>query len=144
MTMRTPLLAGMAFGLIAVAPCAHAADATGTWLTESKKAHVQLAPCGNKLCGKIVWLKEPTDQNGKPKVDKENPDAAKHETPSLGSVMIDGMAPDGPNSWNGGTIYNAEDGNTYASKMELTDPVTLKVSGCVLFFCKKQTWTRVN
>ena len=123
---------------------AQAAEPTGVWLTESKGAHVQIYPCEQKLCGKVVWLKEPNDENGKPKVDKLNEDEAKRTLPIMGSVMIAGMEAQGGNEWEDGTIYNAEDGKTYSSEMVLVDDKTLKVSGCVLFFCKEQTWTRVQ
>ena len=132
-----------AIGLLWALP-AFAADATGVWLTESKKAHVEIKACGEALCGQIVWLKEPNDENGKPKVDKENEDPAKRSEPLLGSHMITGMKPDEPGRWGDGEIYNAEDGKTYNSSMELKDSDTLKVAGCVLIFCKSQIWTRVK
>ena len=123
---------------------AGAAEATGVWLTESKKAHVEIYPCGTDLCGKIVWLKEPNDESGKPKVDKENPVDAKKSAPLLGSNMITGMKMERPGRWTDGEIYNAEDGKTYTSVMDLTDDSTLKVAGCVWIFCKDQVWTRVK
>jgi len=130
--------------LAALAGTAHAKDATGVWLTESKKAHVQIYECGSKLCGKIVWLKEPNDENGDPKLDGENSDEAKRSAPLLGSSMISGMVKASSNLWNDGEIYNAEDGKTYSSKMQLEDDKTLKVSGCVFIFCKNQTWIRIQ
>ncbi len=44
--------------------------ALGTWVTGTGKGHVQLYKQGNKYYGKIVWLQEPNDEQGKPKVDK--------------------------------------------------------------------------
>ena len=123
---------------------AQAGDPRGKWLTESTKAHVQVFDCDGKLCGKVVWLKEPLDDKGQPKLDKENPDEKLKKRPIMGHHMISGMEPDGENEWDGGTIYNAEDGNTYTSEMTLVNNDTLNVAGCVLFFCKKQVWTRVK
>ncbi len=123
---------------------AQAGSPKGLWLTESKKAHVEVYDCGDKLCGKIVWLKEPLDENGMPKVDKENADEKLRSKPLMGQNMISGMVPDGENAWDGGTIYNAEDGKTYSSEMQMPDDKTLNVSGCILFFCKQQVWTKVN
>jgi hypothetical protein len=38
-----------------------------------------------------------------------------------------------------GRIYNADDGQTYASDISLVDAKTLKVSGCVLIICGLRT-----
>ena len=133
----------LAFCLPVGIASAIAADATGVWLTESKKAHVEIYNCGADLCGKIVWLKEPNDDAGKPKTDKENPDEALRSAPLLGSNMITGMKMERPGRWVDGSIYNAEDGKTYDSVMDLTNPSTLKVAGCVFIFCKDQVWTKV-
>jgi len=132
------------FGLTALGVNANANEAKGVWLTESKKAHVEIYDCAPKLCGKIVWLKEPNDKDGNPKVDVNNSDASKRSEPLMGSNMISGMARASSDLWKDGEIYNAEDGKTYASKMELEDEKTLKVSGCVFVFCKAQTWKRVE
>ncbi|MCW9035208.1 MAG: DUF2147 domain-containing protein [Rhodospirillales bacterium] len=123
---------------------AQAGSPKGIWLTESKKAHVEVYDCGDKLCGKIVWLKEPLDEKGMPKLDKENEDEKLRDKPLMGQNMISDMVADGENAWDDGTIYNAEDGKTYSSEMNMPNDKTLNVSGCVLFFCKEQVWTRVN
>jgi len=134
----------LVFGLATLGTSANANEAKGLWLTESKKAHVKIYDCASKLCGKIVWLKEPNDKDGNPKVDVNNSDASKRSEPLMGSNMISGMAKASSVLWNDGEIYNAEDGKTYASKMELKNEKTLKVSGCVFIFCKTQTWQRVE
>ena len=132
------------FGMATLGTSANANEAKGVWLTESKKAHVEIYDCASKLCGKIVWLKEPNDEGGKPKVDVENPDKSKRSEPLMGSNMISGMAKVSSVMWNEGEIYDPEDGKTYASKMELANDKTLKVSGCVFVFCEAQTWQRVE
>ncbi len=134
---------GFAMGLGFATP-AQALDAKGVWLVESKKSHVEIYACNDKLCGKIVWLREPDDEDGKPKLDKKNKLESLRAKPLMGSVMISGMESDGKGKWDDGKIYNAEDGKTYSSEMEMPDNDTLEVSGCVLFFCKEQVWTRVK
>src|ERR1700740_2705118 len=51
-----------------------AASPIGTWVTQKGGAHIQIKDCGGKLCGTIVWLKNPLDKNGKDSVDSKNPD----------------------------------------------------------------------
>jgi uncharacterized protein (DUF2147 family) len=50
------------------------ADAVlGTWVTGTGKGHVEIYKQGDRYFGKIVWLKEPNNEQGTPKVDKKNP-----------------------------------------------------------------------
>ena len=62
--------------------------------------------------------------------------------PIVGLPLLEGFRPAGTNAWDGGTIYDPEGGKVYKSKMQLEGADTLKVDGCVLFFCETQTWTR--
>ncbi|HKC69341.1 MAG TPA: DUF2147 domain-containing protein [Bacteroidia bacterium] len=88
----------------------------GTWLTGSGKGKVQIYKEGDKYNGKIVWLKEPTYPDGKPKVDKNNPDEAQKTKPLLGLNMLKGFIFD-EDKWVDGTIYDPENGKTYSCKI---------------------------
>lgn len=122
-----------------------AADATGTWLTQGGTSRIKIADCGGALCGTIVWLKEPNDENGKPKTDKNNPDAGRKTKPLIGTQIVLGMKPNGAGKW-AGQVYNAEDGKTYSGNLTLTGDNSLQLQGCALggLLCKSQTWTRAN
>jgi uncharacterized protein (DUF2147 family) len=74
--------------------------------------------------------------------DIHNRDPALRSRPIIGLPLLQDFAPTGPGSWGGGTIYDPEGGKTYNSKMRLKDADRLEVSGCILFFCRSQTWTR--
>lgn len=121
------------------------AEPRGVWLTPGGKSRIAIAPCGDRLCGKIVWLKEPNDERGQPKRDAGNEDEALRSRPVLGLPLLTGF-PQEPEGgvWDDGDIYNPEDGKTYSSELEMTDRDTLKVSGCVWIFCKSQIWKRVK
>ena len=110
------------------------------------KSHVQIEPCGDRLCGTIIWLKEPNDEDGNPKRDKDNQDESLRDRPIIGLKLLNGFKPDGDSktAWDDGTIYNPEDGKTYSSEMALEGDNIMMVKGCVWIFCKKQTWTRVQ
>jgi len=119
-------------------------EPTGTWMSADGGAKVRIASCGNGICGNIVWLRETTDRaTGKPKTDKHNPSEARRSRPMIGLQVISGMKPDGDNRYSG-QIYNADDGKTYRSKLTLVAWNKAKVEGCVLVFCKGETWTRVD
>jgi uncharacterized protein (DUF2147 family) len=125
----------------------------GKWLIEEKDAQIEVFSCDGKICGKIVWLKEPNfpandakGMAGKPKVDRENPDPAKKDRPLLGMNVVWGFTHAGGNLWEGGSIYNSREGKTYKCKMTLEDPDTLKVRGFIgiSLIGKTNVWTRVK
>ncbi len=122
------------------------ADVENIWLTEGGKSHVKIEPCGERLCGEIVWLREPNRDDGSAKLDRRNEDKSLRGRPILGLQVLTDFEDEGGGTWRGGEIYNPEDGKTYSSKLELVDSNTLEVSGCVFFglLCKTQTWTRVE
>ena len=126
------------------AAAATSAPVTGTWLDESQRAGITIAPCGEKLCGTITWLKAPLDANGKPKLDVHNSDETKTNRPLCGLPMLGGFAPDGNNAWSGGFIYDPEKGKSYTSTMHLQPDGTLRVRGFIgiELFGRSQTWTR--
>ncbi len=131
-----------AIGFSLLSSAALAANPEGTWLSGDGGTKVHISNCGGKLCGAVVWLKEPTDASGKPKTDALNPDPAKRSRPMIGLQVVRGLAPSGENKWSG-QIYNADDGKTYSANMQVADESTAKVEGCVLgILCKGQTWTR--
>lgn len=137
----------LSVALILLAPFAANAAPLGRWLTDGGKAQVEIAPCADKLCGKIVWLAEPLDEQGQPKRDRNNQDEAKRSRPVVGLAMLEGFAAAGePDKWEGGTIYNPEDGKTYSCTMTLQDADTLRVRGYVglPLLGKTQVWTRVQ
>ncbi|MGN6462221.1 MAG: DUF2147 domain-containing protein [Pseudolabrys sp.] len=141
-TIGALAIAGTIFG--ADAAMAQSGRLAGTWVSADGGARVKIAPCGSGVCGNIVWLREPIDRStGRPKTDKHNPDEARRTRPRLGLQVISGMRPDGDNRY-AGQIYNADDGKTYRSKLTLLSPTKAKVEGCVLVFCKGETWTRVD
>jgi uncharacterized protein (DUF2147 family) len=120
-----------------------AGDPRGMWLTESGDAKVRVSKCGQALCGTIVWLKQPIDSaTGRPQIDDKNPDPALARRPIVGLNLFHSMKPSGDH-WSG-RIYNADNGKTYASDVALVDATTLKVSGCVLFICGSERWTRLS
>lgn len=123
---------------------AYAADPFGTWYTEGKDSQVRIAKCGSALCGTLVWLKEPNDADGRPKTDSENADPSKRNRPLLGVQIVLGLKPSGtPDEWDG-KVYNAKDGKTYTGSFTMMGANTAELKGCVMVFCKSQTWTRAK
>lgn len=127
------------------AGAALAADPLGVWVTEGGKSHVEIVPCADKLCGSIVWLREPLNDEGVEKTDRNNPDEGLRQRPILGLPLLTGFTANGEaDRWDGGKIYNPEDGEIYSCTLTLVDGATLKVRGYVglPLFGKTQIWTR--
>jgi uncharacterized protein (DUF2147 family) len=118
--------------------------ATGLWVTESGRAAVDIEPCGDKLCGTIAWLKEPLNDQGKPKTDIHNSDETQRGRPLCGLKLLWDFAPDGDGAWSGGQIYDAASGDTYSSNIHTQADGTLLVRGYlgISLFGKSQVWRR--
>lgn len=114
----TLILAALILTITAFAQTTNPDALIGNWLTGSKKAVVQIYKEGSKYNGKVIWLKNPTYEDGKPKVDKHNPDKAKQTTPIMGlNLLKDFVFDDG--KWVNGTIYDPEKGKTYSCKIAI-------------------------
>ena len=128
----------------AVPAQAQGADPTGTWLTQTGDARIKVTRCGGGICGAVAWLREPNDPlTGRPQRDDKNPNPAVAKRPILGLVLFSNMRPSGTARWSG-TIYNADDGQTYASNVAMTGPNTLRVEGCMGALCGAEVWTRTR
>lgn len=120
-------------------------DILGKWLSEKKDAKVEIFKTKDgKYAGKIVWLKDPLDENGQPKKDKNNPKQELRTRPIMGLVFLGGFVFK-DNEWINGIIYDPETGNTYKAKMTLTDKNTLDLRGYIgsPMFGRSTKWTRV-
>jgi len=119
----------------------------GTWLTGSKKGHVQIYKQGDKYFGKIVWLKEPNDPaTGKPRTDAQNPDQQKSSRHLLGLVNLRDFKYEGNNTWEDGKIYDPENGKEYSCKIKLINANQLDVRGFigVSLIGRTDSWVRVK
>lgn len=117
----------------------------GDWLTENGRARVRIQKTkSGKYVGTIVWLKEPLNEQGQPKVDKNNPDESKRTRPILNLRNVNAIVYEGENTWGGGTIYDPESGNDYSVTIKLVDAKTLEVRGYigVSVFGRTTVWTR--
>jgi uncharacterized protein (DUF2147 family) len=117
--------------LFLICTFAKAQDITkGTWYNDKKTAKIQFYYQNGKIFGKIVWLKEP-NENGKPKLDKNNPDDKLKSKPIMGLVFLKNFEKDGDKAWEDGSIYDPESGKTYSCKMTLKNATTMDVRGYI-------------
>ena len=106
---------------------AMAQDVIGKWKLETGTAIVEVYQNGDVFNGKIVWLQTPTEPDGTPAVDANNPDEKLRKRPLIGLNMLHNLKHDGK-KYSGGKIYDPENGKTYNCSMEVNGDV-LKVRG---------------
>jgi uncharacterized protein (DUF2147 family) len=118
----------------------------GVWLHANGRIQVAIAPCSDRLCGKIVWFRRPNDASGRPLVDFKNPNPALRTRPLLGLTILQGLRRTGERTWEDGQIYNPDDGTRYQALMSIEENGDLRVRAYLLLpmLGKTQIWTRVR
>jgi len=123
-------------------------DILGVWLNEDKDAHVDIYKEGDVYFGKIIWLDEPNEENGEPKLDDENEDESLRTRPVMGLLLLRDFVFD-EDEWEDGRVYDPKNGKDYKCYMEFPDEDdkdNLKVRGYIGFSLLGRTtyWTRVK
>jgi len=134
------LLLGTAFGVHAQDQIEHA------WYTKDNKAKVQIYKAvDGKFYGKIIWLKEPLDKDGKPKTDTHNSDKAHKSDPLVGLLILKGFKKEGADKYVDGTIYDPKNGDTYSCTIHQNGN-NLHVRGYIGFSLLGRTedWVRAD
>lgn len=106
---------------------AFAQDVIGRWKLEDGTAIVEVYKNGDSFNGKIVWLAKPTEADGTPAVDNNNPDKALRSRQLIGLNMLSNLKKNGT-EYSGGSIYDPGNGKTYNCSMKVEGDV-LKVRG---------------
>ncbi len=137
----TKILAGAAAALVAVsslgsvANAASAAQPTGVWRNPKNSVHIKVQPCGDNVCGTVVWANARAQEK-----------ARKAGTPNLvGKQLFQEFRPAGAGSWNG-RVFVPDMGRSFSGSLKAKGQNNMLAQGCLLgrFLCKSQTWTRVS
>ena len=121
----------------------YAQSVVGKWVTEGGESQVEIYQSGDKLNGKIVWLKKGEGQqdiHNDGQQDVHNPDKKLQSRKLVGVNILTGLTKKG-DKWEGGKIYNPKNGKTYKCSIWL-EGNNLKVRGYVAMFYETQTWTK--
>ena len=108
-----------------------AADVTGLWIDHTGQGAVEIGPCGDRICGRVVWLKDPTHKSKSGKL-------------ICGTQILGDLQKDGSDAWESGWIYNPEDEERFSAALKLANPNTLLVTGYlgVKLLGETFTWKR--
>ncbi|MBW2525836.1 MAG: DUF2147 domain-containing protein [Deltaproteobacteria bacterium] len=95
------------------------ADAiVGVWLTEQGEGKIRIFRCGERYCGKTVWIR-PTAEWPDPatKTDTLNPSPDKRSRKLIGATMMWGLTYDAEDGvYEDGSIYDSTRGKVYPCK----------------------------
>jgi uncharacterized protein (DUF2147 family) len=144
------LLVSATLGLSSSAPAAGGANELGIWYNDSGRGAVEIRPCGtsgrdaNKLCGFIVWLKNPNFKNGQPLTDGYNSDPSKRHRPICGLPVLGGLQRVSEGGYDNGWVYDPEQGQAFDAAIQLrtTDRLILTGYKGIKFFSKSFVWKR--
>jgi len=123
----------------------------GIWVTSDEDARIEIYRCGQKYCGRIKHLDDPyypphdrRGMGGQPRVDRNNPDPELRDRPMVGLTFIRDFQYTGDNSWEGGRIYNPDNGKLYRANISLADEDHLLLRGYlgISILGRTETWVR--
>jgi len=124
-------IGAFAAGLAMLAGAALADEVDGTWQTQvddGAYAYIEMGACGDKICGVISRT---FNSDGE------------YQSENIGKQLVWDMVAKGNGEYRDGQIWQPSTDNIYRSKMSLDGDI-LRVSGCVVVICKKQTWARIR
>ena len=109
---------------MAAAPALAQSKPEGQWLRDTGTARVQIAPCGDRLCGTIVWVR-----------DKDSPS-------KVGMRVFYDVEPERASVWKG-RAFNPENKQDYEGTLTVIGD-TLTTTGCILgrLVCTSMYWKR--
>lgn len=121
-------------------------EVIGIWWNTEKDARVEIYRCGKKLCGRVVWLQTPLDDNGQKVKDVNNSDKSLRNREIMGMNVLEGFSFNGKDRWTDGTAYDPVSGNSYTSYLRLKDRNTLELRGYIgtPMLGKTVLWERVK
>ena len=126
-------MATIAFLVLAAAQPTQHAPIEGLWKNPIGSAIIAVAPCGNALCGKVVWASE-----------RGQREVAKTTSNVVGTTVLTELKPKGK-GW-AGKLFVPDDNIHVSARLQLLSATQLKLTGCALagVICRSQVWTRTE
>ncbi|MCB2376865.1 DUF2147 domain-containing protein [Hymenobacter sp. BT635] len=146
--MKTILLSLLLSLACSFGAVAQAVVPLGVWADDTGETHIEIYRCGEKLCGRVVWLREPQEANtGRPKADLHNPDPGKRTQPLHNLTVLHSLRYNpAAERWEDGEIYDPHNGHTYSCYLSQVANDKLEVKGYIGFALigRSHYWTRVR
>lgn len=117
----------------------------GNWSVLDNQMAISIVERNGVFEGRVIWLAEPNDKNGLPKLDVNNIEKSKRSQPLLHMVCLYGFEYNATaNTWNKGYFYNPFTGDTIKATLKLNDSNSIEMSGYAGFTLDFETenWVR--
>ncbi|WBA42866.1 DUF2147 domain-containing protein [Hymenobacter canadensis] len=141
------LLLSLMMLLLTLRPAAAQTPPLGVWADDTGDSHIELYRCGEQLCGRLVWLRAPTDANGKPRLDEKHPTPERRTQLLQNLTVLQNLRYNAETDrWEDGEIYDPENGRTYSCYVAAAGKDRLEVKGYIGFSLigKAHYWQRVK
>lgn len=119
----------------------------GRWYAEGGAAQVEITPCDGDLCGRVVWLRSPFDEDGCEIRDRNNPSAELRARSVLGlEILRAASATASGDAAETCRVYDPVSGRTYHCQLWFDGDDRLRLRGYlgVPLFGRTATWLRVG
>ncbi len=135
--------------MIAVSAAAQNADRIlGVYkaVEEGKESKIEFTKRANgSYRGQIIWLRQPNNPDGSPKMDLKNPDEMKRKVRADRIVVVDDIVYDAKkNVWKEGHVYDPTKGKSYKVEVSFKDERTLRVKGSLVGISKSVYWEKIE
>lgn len=106
----------------------------GLWRNPIGSAIIRVGPCGDTLCGSVVWASA-----------RGNAEVAKTTSHVVGTLVLTDVKQMAANRWSG-RLFVPDDNIHVSARLQLAGPRSLRLTGCAVagLFCRSQIWTRVD
>jgi uncharacterized protein (DUF2147 family) len=143
--MKTVLLLFMLF-TSSLAIAQNPDEVIGKWQSAHGNGRIQIYKKGDLYFGKIIWMNEPNDESGKPKVDINNPNKALQSQPILGLEVLRDFIYKGDGLWMNGKMYDPKSGNTYNCQMSINekDKLNIRAFFGLSILGRTEKWSRIQ
>jgi uncharacterized protein (DUF2147 family) len=103
----------------------------GYWRNPIGSAIIRIAPCGDSLCGKVVWASE-----------RGKREAATSSSNIVGTTVL--TAVNRSDAGWAGKLFIPDDNIHVSARLQLLGQDRLKLTGCAFagLICRSQIWTR--
>ena len=119
--------------LLALA-AAQSSPIEGYWKNPIGSAIIAVAPCGDALCGKVVWASA-----------RGQREVAATTSHIVGTVVLTDVRAKASGAWSG-KLFIPDDNIHVSAKLQLLGDNRLKLTGCAIagLLCRSQIWTRTD
>jgi uncharacterized protein (DUF2147 family) len=111
---------------LAIPANAQSTDPTGVWLDHTGRGAIEITPCGDALCGRLVWTKDSSSKE------------------ACGVQILGEVKSSGSGVWDKGWIFDPEENSKYSVELKPLAGDKLRVVGYLgtKLFSETMTWTR--